>query len=323
MQAKLVVGQPNDPLEHEADRVADQVMRMPDPTPSIAPASVQLSRKCVACEEEDQKKVQMKPANAAAARREAPPIVRDVLRSPGKPLDAATRAFFEPRFGRDFSAVRVHDNAMAAESARSVGAVAYTVGSHVMFGAGQFQPESQSGQKLMAHELTHFIQQNDGRSAPIIQRQTCGTTVRTCYGTCTAASGRLGTCIWTGITNGCICRDQSSDEPGPSQQVVPTWLAALVGAAVVALIIACFATGVCEFGLVVAGLSAAAAAAVIAFLRSSGIVDSGSTGSTASMDNGSTGSNGSTASMDSGSTGSDDGSTASGDNETAADSAMS
>ncbi|MBP1468346.1 DUF4157 domain-containing protein, partial [Candidatus Chloroploca sp. M-50] len=89
----------------------------------------------------------------------APPIVHDVLRSPGQPLDAATRAYMEPRFGRDFGDVRVHTDAQAAESARAVQANAYTVGNHIAFGAGRYTPQSSAGQRLMAHELAHVVQQ--------------------------------------------------------------------------------------------------------------------------------------------------------------------
>ncbi len=88
-----------------------------------------------------------------------PPVVHDVLRSPGQPLDVQTRAFMEPRFGHDFSSVRVHTDAKAAESARAVNALAYTVGRDVVFGVGQYAPQSYAGRRLMAHELTHVAQQ--------------------------------------------------------------------------------------------------------------------------------------------------------------------
>lgn len=91
-----------------------------------------------------------------------PPIVHEVLRSPGQPLDAATRAFMEPRFGHNFSQVRVHTDAKAVESARVVDAFAYTVGRDVVFGAGQYAPQTLSGQRLLAHELTHVVQQRGG-----------------------------------------------------------------------------------------------------------------------------------------------------------------
>jgi outer membrane protein OmpA-like peptidoglycan-associated protein len=95
---------------------------------------------------------------------EVPPIVHETIRSPGQPLDAETRAFMEPRFGHDFSKVRVHTDARAAESARSVNALAYTVGRDVVFGAGQYAPGRHSGRTLIAHELTHVVQQRKGSS---------------------------------------------------------------------------------------------------------------------------------------------------------------
>src|SRR5712691_7865406 len=95
-------------------------------------------------------------------RSEVPPIVQEVLHSPGQPLDASTRALMEPRFGHDFSRVRVHTDAQAAESARAVDAQAYTVGRSVVFGAGQYAPKSNAGQQLIAHELTHVLQQSKG-----------------------------------------------------------------------------------------------------------------------------------------------------------------
>ncbi len=90
---------------------------------------------------------------------DAPPIVHDVLHSPGQPLNAGTRAFMEPRFGLDLNHVRVHTDAKAAESARAVNALAYTVGRDVVFSAGQYAPETESGRRLLAHELTHVVQQ--------------------------------------------------------------------------------------------------------------------------------------------------------------------
>lgn len=89
-----------------------------------------------------------------------PPIVHDVLRSPGQPLDSETRAYMEPRFGQDFSGVRVHADAKAAESARAVNAYAYTVGREVVFGPHQYAPQSSEGRRLVAHELTHVVQQS-------------------------------------------------------------------------------------------------------------------------------------------------------------------
>jgi hypothetical protein len=96
------------------------------------------------------------PSNSVS---QAPPIVHDVLRSAGQPLDAATRAFMEPRFGQDFSHVRVHTDERAAASASAVSAVAYTVGQDLVFASGKYAPQDTQGQQLLAHELTHVVQQ--------------------------------------------------------------------------------------------------------------------------------------------------------------------
>lgn len=103
-------------------------------------------------------------------RREVPSIVREVLGGPGQPLDTTSRAFFEPRFGHDFSQVRVHIGAKATESARTVNALAYTVGRNVVFGAEQYQPATTEGKLLLAHELTHVVQQHVG-NAQVAHRQ--------------------------------------------------------------------------------------------------------------------------------------------------------
>jgi hypothetical protein len=90
--------------------------------------------------------------------------VSEVLRSQGRPLDGATRSFFESRFGHDFSGVKVHTDARAAESARALNALAYTVGSDIAFGANQYSPETGAGRRLLAHELTHVVQQRGARA---------------------------------------------------------------------------------------------------------------------------------------------------------------
>jgi hypothetical protein len=91
-----------------------------------------------------------------------PPIVHDVLRSPGRPLEPPVRAEMEARFGHDFSRVRVHTDARAAESARAVDALAYTVGPGIVFDTGRYAPGTPGGRALLAHELTHVVQQDAG-----------------------------------------------------------------------------------------------------------------------------------------------------------------
>ncbi|HEX8558108.1 MAG TPA: DUF4157 domain-containing protein [Pyrinomonadaceae bacterium] len=91
----------------------------------------------------------------------APTLVHEALGESGSPLDASTRAFMEPRFGHDFARVRIHSGGRAAASARAVGASAYTVGRDVVFGEGQYEPGTARGRRLLAHELTHVVQQRD------------------------------------------------------------------------------------------------------------------------------------------------------------------
>ena len=116
---------------------------------------------CESCK----KKALQRRASGSAEAAAAPPLVHQVLRSPGKPLDAGARAFFEPRFGHDFSKVRIHADAQANESAQSVNALAYTVGSQIVLGAG-YQAEAASDTELLAHELTHVVQQSQANENP-------------------------------------------------------------------------------------------------------------------------------------------------------------
>jgi hypothetical protein len=157
LQTKLKIGGINDRYEQEADRVAEQVMRMPDP--QINSSNEHNRHTQVA------PLIQRKASNIQiGGTSEAPPIVHDVLRSSGHPLDQTTRGFMEPRFGHDFSRVRLHTDAKAAQSAREVGALAYTVGNNIVLSDHQSMYESTSRQRIIAHELTHTIQQTGGSS---------------------------------------------------------------------------------------------------------------------------------------------------------------
>jgi hypothetical protein len=158
VQAKLTVNEPGDKYEQEADRVAEQVMHMPEPA---------LQRQ--ADEEEEEEKV-LQPKSLVQRRvaggsggSEAPPIVNEVLRSPCQPLDPSTRQFMESRFGHDFGQVRVHTDAKAVESSRAVNARAFTVGRDLVFGSKQYAPHTATGQRLLAHELAHVVQQSGPR----------------------------------------------------------------------------------------------------------------------------------------------------------------
>ncbi len=181
--SRLRIGAPDDAFEREADRVADAVMAGGGAQGSLSRAGVEapLRRKC-ACGgsasargecEECRTKAETARRAPLPAHGEAPSIVHEVLRSPGEPLDARTRALLQPRFGHDFSQVRVHTDGRAAESARSIDARAYTAGRHVAFGARQYAPQTGAGLKLLAHELAHVLQQPQN-SAPVIRRQAAG-----------------------------------------------------------------------------------------------------------------------------------------------------
>lgn len=165
IQAKLTVGQPNDIYEQEADRLADRVMRMTDES------LVQRQSGCPECQEEEgfiqrqslddeEEMLQAKSASSQTPQ-VTPPVESGInsLKGSGHPLPESTRAFFEPRFGTDFSHVRVHTGNTAAQTAQSINAKAYTTGNNIAFNRGQYAPESEPGKRLLAHELTHVVQQ--------------------------------------------------------------------------------------------------------------------------------------------------------------------
>jgi outer membrane protein OmpA-like peptidoglycan-associated protein len=177
LQGKLEVSQPGDTLEQEADRVAEQVLRMPQPeypdnTDAYESTGLRLSR--FTC------------GSPGQSSPEAPPVVHEVLATSGQPLDPATRGFMEARFGRDFSRVRAHTGSKAADSAHAVNALAYTVGRDIVFGAGHYMPETLEGKRLLAHELTHVIQQAGVQ--PTLQRK-CGPALGPPTPDCTPKTG--------------------------------------------------------------------------------------------------------------------------------------
>jgi hypothetical protein len=147
VESKRAISSPGDSVEQEADRTAERVMSTHEPTAR------------------ESARPEARPLQAGDADRAATPSnVQAALRSPGKPLDPDTRAFMEPRFGYDFSGVRVHTGLSAEESARYVSAAAYTVGHNIVFGRGQYAPQTTSGRRLLAHELTHVVQQNSNEA---------------------------------------------------------------------------------------------------------------------------------------------------------------
>jgi hypothetical protein len=163
LQTRLAVGRQGDAQEQEADRVSEMIVET-----NSAPAlqrkcgcSTTQGAACAECSQTQQPLVQRRSLQQDGPTR-VPPIVNHVLGARGQPLDPATRAFMEERFNHDFGDVRVHADAQAAESARAINALAYTVGSETVFGAGQYAPATREGRKLLAHELTHVVQQRGG-----------------------------------------------------------------------------------------------------------------------------------------------------------------
>jgi hypothetical protein len=176
----LRIGELNDSFEHEADRVTDEVIagRNKKRDWSLAGMSVgtSLPRKGTCggsgdlegeCEECQEKKTLQRKAVGSTQTGYVPPIVDQVLSSPGRLLDTVTRRFFEQRFGHSFDNVRVHTDAQAASSADAIAARAYTAGTSIVFGEGQYAPQTTTGRRLLAHELTHVVQQD--RSIPVLQ----------------------------------------------------------------------------------------------------------------------------------------------------------
>lgn len=162
IQPKLTVNSPGDSYEHEADAMADKVMRMKMPENSDAfftPSVSSVQRK--ADKDEKKKEKVHRKENSIGDVQGSPQLDNyvDSLGSSGQPLSESSRQFFEPRFGHDFSNVKVHTDSVAAKSAQSINALAYTTGSNIVFNQGQYSPQTETGQRLLAHELTHTVQQ--------------------------------------------------------------------------------------------------------------------------------------------------------------------
>ena len=201
IQAKLKIGHPGDKYEQEADRVGDEMMRMPEPQIQrqpdeeeeeliqIKPVSEHITplvqrqveeeeedetvqakltdEGCLHCQNadtEEEEYVQSKQLSGVAH-----PVLFADIGSPGdggQPLPEPVRSFFEPRFGHDFSKVRTHTDTRSEKMAEALNARSYTTGNDIVFGAGQFNPHSQEGSRLIAHELTHVVQQNKKSVTP-------------------------------------------------------------------------------------------------------------------------------------------------------------
>jgi hypothetical protein len=174
-QPKLTINQPNDIYEKEADAMADKVMRMTgnenSHQPFFKPAVSSIQRKCAHCEEEEKKMQRKEKSNEETAASGELENHISSLDQGGKPLSKELRNFYEPRFGYDFSNVKLHTDAMSSKSAQSVNALAYTSGNNIVFNSGQYSPNTDSGKRLLGHELTHVVQQGAARTVPAVQRQ--------------------------------------------------------------------------------------------------------------------------------------------------------
>jgi len=169
IQRKLSVGAVNDRQEHEADAMADHVMRMPEPN--------LIQRKCAHCEEEE---AQRKPLTSFIQKKEegGKSTVSDAVhhqvqatKGGGNALPHSTKTFMESRFGTDFSGVRIHSGGYASQMSAELNAQAFTVGNDIYFNSGKFSPESSAGKHLLAHELTHTVQQASSGSSAVANLQ--------------------------------------------------------------------------------------------------------------------------------------------------------
>lgn len=173
IQKKLSVGSAHDSYEVEADRVADKVMKIPEPSPQVTHSGALLQRKCAACEQEE--KLQMKPLietispllqrSSLESGGVAPNHVESQInsnRGGGNSMDNGTKNFMESRFGTDFSNIKIHTGTEAIQMSRDLNAQAFAVENDIYFNEGKYSPNSNSGKHLLAHELTHTVQQKNG-----------------------------------------------------------------------------------------------------------------------------------------------------------------
>lgn len=179
---KLTVNEQGDKYEREAERVADAVMRMPDPESTVETQekvpSDRIQRMCARCQRRYR---QGKPLNCETCEPELQHYeeasmggkathsdgfeqAAEVSREPGKPLSEGPQSFFENRMGEDFGDVRIHTGRDADRAAQSIDARAFTLGDDIVFRSGEYQPNTQDGKRLLAHELTHVVQQRTGTS---------------------------------------------------------------------------------------------------------------------------------------------------------------
>jgi outer membrane protein OmpA-like peptidoglycan-associated protein len=173
LQGRMMVGEAENLFEREADQMADRVLRTPVSGPNQPPSFTSTNSLSAASKQTGSRAGMQREAhrNDGGSQVGAPQLVDQALSSPGQPLDSETGEFMESRFGSTFQHVRVHTDARAAEAARSVNARAFTLGRDIVFDANEFAPRTESGRLLLAHELTHVLQQGNTSVGPVIQRK--------------------------------------------------------------------------------------------------------------------------------------------------------
>ena len=222
LQKKTTVNQSGDAFEQEAEHAAEKVMRMP----AVGTHAV---RGRISGNEGIAQRLRRNSAGFSSSERGTVPLAAHrALESGGQPLDSGARAFFEPRFGHDFSHVRVHTGTQAAEGARVLQARAYTTGNHIVFDAGEYAPSSDRGARLLAHELAHTVQQSGKQNAPI-QRMLhvgAGLALNT-FGFTTTKTGNFYTCpavvknsVWNEIFTSLLHSDRIFDVAGKTNAEV-------------------------------------------------------------------------------------------------------
>lgn len=200
-QPKLTINQPNDVYEKEADAVAEKVVNGPgEELIQHKKSPLQIHKKCAKCQEEeeqiqkkesetnnddlsypilqrkcltcdDEEELQRKASSAKGSALEAPYIVNQAINTSGQPLDYHTKTFMEDRFGYDFNNISIHTGSLATKSAQAINALAYTSGNSIVFNQGQYAPQTEFGKKLLAHELTHVVQQSAAPLSRHVQRK--------------------------------------------------------------------------------------------------------------------------------------------------------
>jgi hypothetical protein len=229
LQAKLSIGRPDDICEQEADRVAGAIMTMPDPgikrqpeeeeeNLQTSPLSESITGRVQRHQLEEEEPLQAKETSCASSDIDSGfESELHCLRGSGSTLPPSVRDYFEPRFGHDFSQVQVHTDARAADMAQAVNAKAFTMGRELVFGAGQYAPETNDGKRLLAHELTHVVQQQPQMS--VDRKEIAGEDERAIKRSPLAENGYKKSAVNSGICTVCnplVQRDLAVPPPNPT-----------------------------------------------------------------------------------------------------------